>query len=116
MSLLKERVKEKGITQTKLAEIGNVSNTHISYILEGKRQISYSLAKKIYKELGYYSPLDLILAYYNLRSSTDFTKIDNEMLEILSKIITRKFKDKNLSQDKQMIFVSKINKVANKLY
>ena len=112
MKLLKKRVKNTGITQTKLAEIGKVSNTHISYILEGKRQISYSLAKKIYKELGYYSPLSVILEYYGFEAKGDdlfkrFTE-DKPITETVAKVITTHFKNNDLSRKEKGAFLGTV--------
>ena len=82
MTLLKERVKNKGITQQKIADIAGVTDAHINYILNGKRDISYSLAKRIYKELGYNSPLSVIFEYYGFEDDEELKKFKEAKVKI----------------------------------
>ena len=77
MTLLKEKVKEKGVTQQKLADLTGVTDAHINYILNGSRSLSYNLAVKLAEQLNYKSPITVILAQNNIN-------LDNEIDHTLS--------------------------------
>jgi transcriptional regulator with XRE-family HTH domain len=51
-SKLKNVMEKKEISQVKLAEKVGVSQGYISHALNGNRELSFSIAKKIYRSLG----------------------------------------------------------------
>ena len=112
MNLLKKRVEEMGIMQSNLADKAGVSKTHISFILNDKREISYNLAKQIYNELGYNSPISLILEFYNFEAKGDdlFNKFkaDLPITKTLGKFIISHFKNNELSRNEKARFLGNI--------
>ena len=111
--LIKERIENRSITQKELAEKAGISETHLSLILKGERELSYEIAEKIYSELGYISPIILIEEYFNIKSSESenpdyILTEDNPLTETVGKLILTHFKNNDLSSLEKAIFIMKV--------
>jgi len=117
MNLLKERIKEKGIMQKRLAEKIDISESYFNYVVNKKRELSYSLAKKLYKELGYNSPISVILEYYGFSDDKDLNKFieDKQITETVGNIILTHFRNNDLSRKEKAEFLGSILAVAGQL-
>lgn len=75
---IKNLMKEKGITNKQLAQIVGVSPTHISYVLNNKRDPSIELLEKIAKALD----VDLSELYIPISEENKNTLSRKEMVDI----------------------------------
>ena len=115
--LIKERIENRSITQKELAEKAGISETHLSLILKGDRELNYEIASEIYKDLGYISPILLIEEYFNMKSSQNknpdyLLTEDNPLTETVGKLILTHFKNKDLSHKEKAWFITQIELFA----
>ena len=116
--LIKERIENRSITQKELAEKADISETHLSLILKGDRQLNYEIAKNIYKELGYNSPVSLIMEYFDMNSlpfdsdtkdnPSYVLHSENSVVETVGKLILTHLQNNDLSQQEKSIFIFRV--------
>jgi len=111
MDLLKEKIKESKYTQKKLAEKASISETHLSLILKGDRNLNYDIVRSIYNNLNYPSPINLILDYFGFNlKNTDYTinTDDEQIVDTVGMIMLEHLNKEKVKGNDKMAFIFSI--------